>query len=368
MRQTLEKYTVIALVAWMTAGLGIWSCSNDQPTPEMADRIVAKMNQNYFFDKRVWKQEIKAAVSGEVVTLTGETFYPQAVRGVIRNLKSAGFDSVVSRVHLLPERLADGKNFAIVTVHHVMGRYEPVSEKQEATELIYGDMVRIIRQIDDRYQIQSPEGYLAFIPTNTLRHLDTLEWNRYHQGPFAKFRQNVPLRDGATISIGSRLPYLGNGVVLLANGREYRLDSAVDYRVFSPENNPVRKEILAAGEKFLGLPYVWGGRSGEGADCSGFTQGAFSLNGIYLPRDTDEMAIVGQFIGFPGWYDALLPGDLIFYTSGRRLITHVAIYYGDGKVIQSAGRGVHIASMDPTAPDYEVRLLRDFAFAKRIID
>lgn len=352
----------------MVTGTGIWSCSNDRPTPEMAVRIVEKLNQAYFFDSRVWKQDIQARVADNIVTLTGETFYPQAVRGAIRNLKSAGFDSIVSEVNFLPEMLPDGKNFAVVTVHHVMGRYKPVEKKQEATELIYGDMVRIIRQVDDQYQVQSPEGYLAYIPTNTLRRLDTLDWNRYHQGPFAKFRQNVPLKNGEIISIGSRLPYLGNSTVLLADGREYTLDSGVDFRVFSPENNPVRKEILAAGEQYLGLPYVWGGRSGEGADCSGFTQGAFSLNGIYLPRDTDEMSIVGQFIGFPGWYDALIPGDLIFYTSGRRLITHVAIYYGDGKVIQSAGSGVHIASMDPAAPDYEERLLRDFAFAKRILD
>ncbi|MCF7798201.1 MAG: C40 family peptidase [Lentisphaeria bacterium] len=368
MKRIVTKLAITGWAVLMMVGLGVWSCSTDRPTPETAQQVVEKLNQTYFFDSRVWKQDIQASVADNIVTLTGETFYPQAVRGAIRNLKSAGFDSIVSQVNFLPEMLPDGKNFAIVTVHHVMGRYKPVAKKQEATELIYGDLVRIIRQVDDQYQVQSPEGYLAYIPTNTLRRLDTLTWNRYHQGPFAKFGQNIPLKNGASISIGSRLPYLGNGVVLLADGQEYEPNANVDYRVFSPGKNPLRQEILAAGKKYLGLPYVWGGRSGEGADCSGFTQGAFSLNGIYLPRDTDEMSITGQFIGFPGWYDALLPGDLVFYTSGRRLITHVAIYYGDGKVIQSSDSGVHIASMDPKSPDYEERLLRDFTFAKRVID
>lgn len=348
--------------------LALGACSDRDKRQVEAETIIADLNHTYFFDSRVWKQDISVKIENNIALLSGETFYPQAVRGATKRLKTAGFDSVVSIITFLPEKMADGKDFGIVTVHHVMGRYQPVTDKQEATELIYGDLVRLIRDGKTHFQVQSPEGYLAYIPKTSLRKLDSLEWRRYHQGPFVKFHQNVSIDSTAQISMGARLPYLGNGQILLADGSAFKLDDACDYSIYSPANNPLRQKILRTGEKYLGLPYVWGGRSGKGTDCSGFAQSIFSLNGIYLPRDTDEMSIVGQLIGLPGWYDALEPGDLIFYTSGKRLITHVAIYYGNQQVIQAAGKTIHIASMDPLQPNYETRLVRDFAFAKRIID
>jgi len=344
------------------------ACSDRDEIQSNADKIIAELNRTYFFDSRVWKQDLHVSVDRGIATVSGETFYPQAVRGAIKRLKTAGIDSVISTVTFLPEKMADGKGFGIIREHHVMGRFLPVADKQEATEFIYGDLVRIIRDGDSHFQVQSPEGYLAYVSKNSLRKLDSLEWRRYHKGPFVKIHQNVDINAAIRISMGARLTYLGDGNVLLADGNTLKLNDDIDYAIYTPANNPLRQKILRTGEKYLGLPYVWGGRSGDGTDCSGFVQSIFSLNGIFLPRDTDEMSIVGQFIGLPGWFDSMEPGDLIFYTSGKRLITHVAVYYGNNQVIQAAGKTIHIASMDPSQPNFEARLVNDFAFAKRIID
>jgi cell wall-associated NlpC family hydrolase len=94
----------------------------------------------------------------------------------------------------------------------------------------------------------------------------------------------------------------------------------------------------------------------------------YALNNINLPRDSDEIANVGRMVGYPGWMDAMLPGDVLFFAGSRRMITHTAIYMGDGKVIHSLGKGVQIESMNPEDANYSESLERRFAFAKRIFE
>ncbi|MCF6238580.1 MAG: C40 family peptidase, partial [Candidatus Marinimicrobia bacterium] len=102
--------------------------------------------------------------------------------------------------------------------------------------------------------------------------------------------------------------------------------------------------------------------------CSGFVMQSYALNNLYLPRDTDEMANVGRLIGLPGWTDALLPGDLLFFGGSRRLVTHTAIYLGADRVIHSLGSGVQIQSLNPDHEDYAENLVQRFIFAKRIFE
>ena len=178
---------------------------------------------------------------------------------------------------------------------------------------------------------------------------------------------NTELEDGTSLLMGTKLPALEDGTVLLADGTPAILPEG-SYKISDPASNPLRQEILESGKQFLGLPYVWGGRSAEGVDCSGFVGQCYLLNNQFLPRDTDEMSIMGRIIGLNGWTDAMLPGDLMFFTGSRRLVTHVAIYMGDGKVIHSLGKGVQIESINPEDEDFSKGLAERFIFAKRIFD
>lgn len=178
-------------------------------------------------------------------------------------------------------------------------------EAAEGNEgLVYGDPVRIIRRRDSYLQVQSPSGYLGYVPADSLRLMDLDEWDRYHRGPFAVFT------------------------------RELALD----------------------------------GRSDHGVDCSGLVQQAYAMNGVFLPRDSDQMANLGRLVGLPGWHTALLPGDLLFFTGSRRLVVHTGVYAGDGLVVHSRGRGVQVQSWTPGSPTYDESLRRDFAFARRLFD
>ena len=100
--------------------------------------------------------------------------------------------------------------------------------------------------------------------------------------------------------------------------------------------------IVDTAMQYLGVPYVWGGTSPSGFDCSGFVQYVFWQNGISLTRTADTQ----YYDGYAVSYSNLQPGDLVFfagtYTEG---ISHVGIYIGDGEMIHAAGACVKITSL-----------------------
>lgn len=94
--------------------------------------------------------------------------------------------------------------------------------------------------------------------------------------------------------------------------------------------------VLGTADKYLGVPYVWGGTTPSGFDCSGFTQYVFAKQGVKLPRTSRQQAQVGAAIA-PEWR-AVAPGDLVMFAENER-ISHVAIYAGHNRIIHSSSSG-----------------------------
>jgi cell wall-associated NlpC family hydrolase len=92
--------------------------------------------------------------------------------------------------------------------------------------------------------------------------------------------------------------------------------------------------------RFIGTPYVFGGTSPSGFDCSGYTQHVFAMLGIHLPRTADAQYYAGRRIK-----DQLIVGDLVFFQTYLPGPSHVGIYLGDGKFIASSGHGVRISRL-----------------------
>lgn len=101
--------------------------------------------------------------------------------------------------------------------------------------------------------------------------------------------------------------------------------------------------ILSTAKNYLGVPYVWGGTTPDGFDCSGFVQYVFGKNGVSLPRTADV-----QFeLGIPVRSDQLQPGDLVYFTTYEPGPSHNGIYLGDGKFINAtSSRGIAIDRMN----------------------
>src|SRR5579871_504442 len=106
-------------------------------------------------------------------------------------------------------------------------------------------------------------------------------------------------------------------------------------------------ESIELAKRFLGLPYLWGGRSSFGFDCSGFTQMLVRVRGIDMPRDADKQAAWKGAIAVDR--KDLQPGDLLFFGSAADKITHTAMYIGDGQIVQATTNGhpvVQISRLD----------------------
>nr|WP_073088442.1 NlpC/P60 family protein [Selenomonas ruminantium] len=107
--------------------------------------------------------------------------------------------------------------------------------------------------------------------------------------------------------------------------------------------------IIHLAQQFLGVPYVWGGSSPNGFDCSGFVQYVFAQRGIHLPRTADIQITAGR----PVAKSELQPGDLVFFASDYVNISHVGIYVGDGRMIH-ASSGEGMIAYDSLYRDYRV--------------
>ena len=105
-----------------------------------------------------------------------------------------------------------------------------------------------------------------------------------------------------------------------------------------------KSNIVSTALHYLNSPYLWGGKSPFGIDCSGFVQCVYQLHGIQLPRDAHLQAGHGEILGF---IDESEPGDLAFFDDYEGKITHVGIIMPDYNIIHAFGK-VRIDRLDQT--------------------
>ncbi|MDR1607311.1 MAG: C40 family peptidase [Deltaproteobacteria bacterium] len=110
-------------------------------------------------------------------------------------------------------------------------------------------------------------------------------------------------------------------------------------------------------KKYLGVPYVYGGRSPKGFDCSGLVWYVYRQNGLQLPNASWKQAQFGQKIK----RSELAPGDLIFFQSKGR-VNHVGIYVGRGQMIHAPGRGRKVTTVTLDDKYYKTH----YALARRV--
>lgn len=139
---------------------------------------------------------------------------------------------------------------------------------------------------------------------------------------------------------------------------EYHIVTPDEYAIAKQQthgNIYIREELIKTAQKFIAVPYLWGGSSSDaGFDCSGLAMTVYQLNGLDLPRSSKEQYEAGT----PVERDSLLKGDLVFFaTSGRDKVTHVGIYVGKGRFIHAPGRGKNIRVDSLSRSYYKKRYL-----------
>lgn len=137
-----------------------------------------------------------------------------------------------------------------------------------------------------------------------------------------------------------------------------------DFSTWASKTEATGKSVIKTAEKFIGVPYFWGGNTIKGVDCSGLAWSSYFMNGIILPRNCSQMVKCGAEVPL----FCLEQGDLLFF--GRKAdgenpekITHVAIYLGEAMMMHASGM-VRKNSIDPSKENYYER---EILHARRII-
>jgi cell wall-associated NlpC family hydrolase len=156
----------------------------------------------------------------------------------------------------------------------------------------------------------------------------------------AKSGKVQTLKNGKKVSLSAK-KVIGNTtwVYGTANGKSGWMNAS--YLVSTKKVSDV-SDVIAYGQKFLGTPYVWGGTTPSGFDCSGFTGYVYrNVLGKSLPRTSGAQYAASKHIS----KDAAQVGDLVFFSGNGRSITHVAIYAGNNKLLHAAGKQVKYSEL-----------------------
>lgn len=224
------------------------------------------------------------------------------------------------------------------------------------TQLLLGECFEVLsiaeRWVQIRTLTDKVEGWVNRVQVRFLNPNDFDAWLNEPQKERSPYRSFLAVND--------------TDAILVPFGAEVVFDDVsvtLPHGVYEVRNPPIllkQLDILETAKQFLGVPYLWGGRTDSGLDCSGFVQIIHNVFGYQIPRNSRAQAKLEPFKSA----DIRLakPGDLIYFGETAEKISHVGFYLGDGTLIHASG---HVKMNNLI---YENRFVNPHPFDKRLVD
>ncbi|MEJ7693235.1 C40 family peptidase [Daejeonella sp.] len=362
----------------------------DSTITKKVNELATQVQKKYAPDKRTEYFQISMQ-SSKPLAYTVEVSKPEAITELKALLKKENI-TVQINGELLPSKDLGDRIYGVANLSVSNHRYSPSHSAEMATQSILGTPVKILKKERGYYFVRTPDNYLSYSETAGITAMTKTEFEAWQSAEKIVYADVYGHAFSEASEASAPISDLVSGNILQVLGQSngfYKVSfpdkrlayipvsKAQSFAQWEKRPNPNAEQILKSARAMLGVPYLWGGTSTKGVDCSGFTKTSYFINGIVLPRDASQQALVGEKIDI---YEGetvniakclknLKPGDLLFFAGDKTNIrvTHTALYIGNGQFIQAAGL-VRINSMVSGSANYEDFETRTLVSARRMLN
>lgn len=351
------------------------------------DEHIAEVKKEYAPDGRVALFDVKSEKQGESYILKGESNEPEAVESLKQKLEAENIKFKDS-IRLLPDsEELENKTRGVVKISVANIRDEPKHSAQLVTQATLGMPLKVFKKQGGWYYVQTPEGYLGWVDYGGLHNMNEKDLKSWKQTDKLIYLETAGFSYEEPNSDSQRVSDLVSGNILelverqgkfyevkYPSGKKAFVETAYaqPYLEWLENLEATEEDLVASGKDLMGAPYLWGGTSPKGMDCSGFTKTVFFMNGVVIPRDASQQIHTGEEVDTKRNFENLEKGDLLFFgkpatDSTAERVIHVGMWIGDNKFIHSMGE-VHISNFDQDAEDFDEYNYNRYLRTKRVLN
>jgi len=233
--------------------------------------------------------------------------------------------------------------FGVCLLSVIPVRSEPSDKAEITTQLQFGELVVINENRSNWIKIRNIyDNYEGWVDQKQISEIAENEFHLLNQGPVQYTKDLVEVVHSES---GQLIPVLFGSAMRNVKDSKFQMNKmhfSYGGQLSLPGENPKINAIMEDAMLFLHAPYLWGGKTPFGIDCSGLTQSVFKVNGIELLRDAAQQATQGETISL---IDEAEAGDLVFFDNEEGKIVHVGLLIEKNKIIHASGK-VRIDSID----------------------
>ena len=349
------------------------SCNNNSLLVSGLEGVSENIETQYAPDKRVAIYNIEIDNTDGKIIVIGETDSKQAYQKLLDSLQSLDVD-FINKIRVLPDSAVGNKMFAIARNSVINIRSKPKHSAELGTQGLLGMPLKVLDKKGDFYRIQTPDNYISWVDKGGITRMNKDDFDKWNNRKKIIYTQNFGYvytdknKNSdivSDITLGGVLKFKG----LDANFFEVeypdkrigfiKREEAVYYDSWLNNLNSSEENIETIAKSMDGFPYLWGGTSSKGMDCSGFTKMVYLMNGFIIPRDASQQVNAGKKVDENLDFSDLQKGDLLFFGTKateqkKKRVVHVGIWLGNDKMefIHASGN-VHLSSMDENQPNYD---------------